>query len=299
MVSQPALDKLFNHPNVKIKNPDLVKTKIVKFISEGQDRLLVLSDWDFTLSKYIDENGKRCDSCYCVFDEGARSVDPEFCKRFISLLHKYGPIEHNHSMTIQEKVPYMEEWWRQSHNEIINVGFTRQQVEKFVGNSKMKLRGNCIELMRNLQVAKVPLIIFSAGIGNVIDIYLRQTMGEMPRNTHIVSNMMIYGENDKVVDFSTPVIHVYCKNSTVIPGNASFANEIHGRPNVLLMGDSLGDVSMDVGAKEEQASLKIGFVNHDPDSLVEKYMDHFDIVIVMDQSMEVPNLIINEILSSQ
>ena len=74
---------------------------------------------------------------------------------------------------------------------------------------------------------------------------------------------MIYGENDKVVDFSTPVIHVYCKNSTVIPENASFANEIHGRPNVLLMGDSLGDVSMDVGAKEEQASLKIGFVNHD------------------------------------
>ena len=96
MVSQPALDKLFNHPNVKIKNPDLVKTKIVKFINEGQDRLLVLSDWDFTLSKYlqplvtfnsmrglryVDENGKRCDSCYCVFDEGARSVDPEFCKR--------------------------------------------------------------------------------------------------------------------------------------------------------------------------------------------------------------------------
>lgn len=53
MVSQPVLDKLFNHPNVKIKNPDLVKTKIVKFINEGQDRLLVLSDWDFTLSKYL------------------------------------------------------------------------------------------------------------------------------------------------------------------------------------------------------------------------------------------------------
>lgn len=37
----------------------------------------------------------------------------------------------------------------------------------------------------------IPLIIFSAGIGNVIDIFMRKKFGKMPENVHIISNMMV------------------------------------------------------------------------------------------------------------
>ncbi|VDK33194.1 unnamed protein product [Anisakis simplex] len=40
----------------------------------------------------------------------------------------------------------------------------------------------------------VPLMIFSAGVGNIIDSFMQQKFGEIPKNVHIVSNMMLFDE---------------------------------------------------------------------------------------------------------
>lgn len=45
--------------------------------------------------------------------------------------------------------------------------------------------------MLMLRDYNIPLIIFSAGIGNVIDFFLQQKLGEFPSNMHIISNMMV------------------------------------------------------------------------------------------------------------
>lgn len=47
------------------------------------------------------------------------------------------------------------------------------------------------ELILTLRNHNVPLVIFSAGIGNVIDFFLQKTLGGFPNNVHIVSNMMV------------------------------------------------------------------------------------------------------------
>lgn len=47
------------------------------------------------------------------------------------------------------------------------------------------------ELVLTLRDHNIPLIIFSAGIGNVIDFFLQKTFGGSPSNVHIVSNMMV------------------------------------------------------------------------------------------------------------
>ena len=44
--------------------------------------------------------------------------------------------------------------------------------------------------------AAVPLILFSAGIGDFIEIFLTQQLGKVPKNLHLISNMMQY--DDKV-----------------------------------------------------------------------------------------------------
>ncbi|CAI5446843.1 unnamed protein product [Caenorhabditis angaria] len=258
---------------------------------------MVISDFDFTLSRFSDPSGQRCSSCYCVFDNAVGRNDPEWCKKFVDLYHKYGPIEHDHSLTIEEKVPFMEQWWQQSHELIIQAGFDKKSIDEYVAKCNIQLRDNADILMAEMTKNRVPFIIFSAGIGTIIEMYLKHKFGKVEQNTHIVSNMMGFNEAGQVTSFSEPLIHVFCKNSSVIPKDQTFSEQIHGRRNVILMGDSVGDAFMDVGVEEEQLALKIGFVNHDIDKLVDKYLNYFDIVLVDDQSMDVPNRILDAIYS--
>ncbi|CAD6190957.1 unnamed protein product [Caenorhabditis auriculariae] len=295
----PRIEELLSSPQVRVRDVDLVVAKLQKFIAGGASKLMVISDFDFTISRYADEKGKRCSSCYCIFDDAVGKLYPDFYDKFIGLWKKYGPIEHDHHMTIEEKIPHMEEWWNSSHECIISAGFNRNQIEKFVGVSNIQLRDEADVLMNVLTAHEVPFIVFSAGIGTIIEMYLRLKFGKVADNTHIVSNMMLFDENDRVNAFSEPLIHVFCKNSSVIPKDASFSGQLSDRTNVILMGDSVGDAFMDVGVEQEQASLKIGFVNHDSDVLVDKYLNYFDIVLVEDQTMSVPNQILNAIVAQK
>ena len=62
------------------------------------------------------------------------------------------------------------------------------------------------------------------------------------------------------------------------------------------MGDSEGDPHMSEGMKH-QVELKIGFLNHDVDELLEKYLDLYDIVVLGDPPLDLPNDIIDAIMN--
>ncbi|VDO36922.1 unnamed protein product [Onchocerca flexuosa] len=165
----------------------------------------------------------------------------------------------------------MEDWWRTSHEHIIKTGFTKKMIQKLVYEAKLELKEGAEELILTLRDHNVPLIIFSAGIGNK------------------------YDENDVAVAFSEPLIHTFCKNTTVISHYGSLFNKISSRTCVLLMGDSLGDSKMDVGLEYEQVALKIGFLNYNDETLLAQYLNEYDIVLLDDQTMHVPHLILSSI----
>ncbi|GMS92539.1 hypothetical protein PENTCL1PPCAC_14714 [Pristionchus entomophagus] len=285
--------------HIKIKNPERALSKIAKMIAGGADELLVISDFDHTMSRAYCEAGERCWATFGVFEHAERSG----CKlgdlgaKLKKLLAHYLPIEFDGNMTIEEKIPHMEEWWRLSHEAIVESGVERAVLEQLVLHSNIRLRDNAASLLAHLESAGVPLVMFSAGVGDVISIFLAQRLGAVPSNMHLISNMMTYDDKNAVCGFRDPLIHTFNKNGTVISkAEEHFYEQMRARDNVILMGDSMGDLHMDVGVENhsEADTLKIAFLNK-KDHLLPYYLDGYDIVIVDDQSMDVSRKIMDAI----
>uniref|UniRef100_A0A914D4S6 5'-nucleotidase n=1 Tax=Acrobeloides nanus TaxID=290746 RepID=A0A914D4S6_9BILA len=277
-------------------NPEVVWKKIQKMHEDGADKLMFISDFDCTLSKYKDSEGNRCNTTHAVI-EGAMSVrHPELADKAAEMDKKYVQFEYCPIMTVEEKIPYMVEWWENSHNFAVQAKLTRQEVAEYVAKSRVYLRDLAKIYLKKIEENGLPHIVFSAGVGDIIENVFKNQVGYIPKGLHIISNMMVYDENNTCNGFTEPLIHTFNKNSTVLNNDMLFYEEIKGRKNVFLLGDSLGDSQMDLGVKDEGVALKIGFLNFNFDTLLDKYMEHYDIVILDDQTMAIPLEILDYIL---
>lgn len=71
----------------------------------------VITDFDYTLTRYCDSQGDTCWTTYGVLDAAAATMSPELENIFERLKTKYQPIEYDPHMSIAEKTPHMEEWY--------------------------------------------------------------------------------------------------------------------------------------------------------------------------------------------
>ncbi|EIE76560.1 pyrimidine 5'-nucleotidase (UMPH-1) [Rhizopus delemar RA 99-880] len=148
---------------------------------------------------------------------------------------------------------------------------------------KLELRSHVDQVLRLCQARSIPFLVFSAGIGDIIEVILRE-VDLFFDNMHIVSNMMVFDEQEICVDFKEPLIHVFNKSEFQLETSPYHAL-IENRRNVILMGDSLGDLQMSQGV-DHDICLTVGFLNHDISTLEPKYLEAFDIVIVGDANMK-------------
>uniref|UniRef100_A0A914RML3 5'-nucleotidase n=1 Tax=Parascaris equorum TaxID=6256 RepID=A0A914RML3_PAREQ len=225
--------------------------------------LQVIADFDHTLSRTKNHAGEECCISYGVFEMDALRRSPERAKCFAQLTEKYLPIELSTTMTSEEKAPYMVEWWQKSNDYILETKYTENEIEDLVAKSSIDLR--------------------------------------VPKNVHLVSNMMLFDAEGIACRFSEPLIHTFCKNGSMIERCPSLSKEIAGRFNVLLLGDSLGDLHMADGYRpngDEITVLKIGFLNRAFDTHYEKFLRGFDIVLVDDQTMHLPRHLIHKIAAT-
>ena len=186
---------------------------------------------------------------------------------------------------MEEKKPYMLEWYQKSNDSLVDGGFRREWLQRAVRTAReagtLALRPGFAELLNTLQSHNLPVLIFSAGIANVITEIFAQLLPSVPlaKTTQVVGNEMRF-DSQGVLRSWGPLIHMYNKNQSVV-------SKSQQRPNVLLLGDGLGDVTMADGAAIEPACiLKVGFLNEHEDELLDQYEAKFDMVILGDQGME-------------
>jgi len=171
------------------------------------------------------------------------------------LYNKYRPIEIDPYISVNEKSNAMHDWMFAANNLLKDIEFDPDEIEEIALSCRNLLRDGTEEIFEKLHKAKVPIIVFSAGLGDMVEAILK-CHNAFYDNVQIISNFLKYNGN-KLDGFKNNVlIHAFNKNGCALAKGKVLGN----RQNVLLMGDTIGDADMVEGIKDVKEILKIGFL---------------------------------------
>ncbi|XP_076000422.1 cytosolic 5'-nucleotidase 3-like [Genypterus blacodes] len=284
-----------SNPSVLMRDPQRVEEILQTMLQCGSNTLQVISDFDMTLTRFA-FNGKRCPTCHNILDNS--SIITSDCKeKLAKLLGTYYPIEIDCSRSIEEKLPLMVEWWTKAHELLVQQKIKKDLLAMTVRESEAKLRDGFQVFFDHLHEHNVPLLIFSAGIGDILEEVIRQA-GVFHPNVKVFSNYMDFDEDGVLKAFKGELIHIYNKREGALLNTGHF-QDLRTRPNVLLLGDSLGDLAMADGVQDMENILKIGFLNDKVDERKQSYLNAYDVVLVKDETLEVPNALIHYLTANK
>jgi len=278
--------------NITISNLKDFERKKEIFKKQGKNKIHIISDFDRTLTKAF-VNGMRSSTIIAQIRNG-NYLTKDYAPKAHALFNKYNPIEINPKIPLIEKKKIMEEWWRKHFELLIGCGFNKKVINKIIKERKLKFRKGFFEFLDILNKNNIPLIIMSAGPGDMIKEYLKE-QGQLYENIHIIANMLNFNKNGKAISVKSPIIHTFNKSEITLK-SLEIYHELLIRKNVILLGDSLGDLGMIKGFPYENL-ISIGFLNYNIDENIEEYKKNFDVVILNDSEMEFVDNLIREIMN--
>lgn len=209
----------------------------------------------------------------------------DFVNESLSLVDIYYPYEINYTLNKKRKEKYMEEWYWKNMNLFYKYHLTYDVLMKCLENSSIDFRDGAKEFLDKLNKNKIPTIILSAGIGNVIEEFLKLNNAYF-NNIHVISNFLKF-EDGKVLPFKNKMIHSLNKSTTVLPENLS--NLISEKKQALLLGDLIEDIQM-IPKEKLDSTLTIGFLDDTVENNINNnlnfYNKNFDLVFTDNTSFK-------------
>uniref|UniRef100_M4BW70 5'-nucleotidase n=1 Tax=Hyaloperonospora arabidopsidis (strain Emoy2) TaxID=559515 RepID=M4BW70_HYAAE len=275
-------------PTMFVRDPDDFSRKWKKFSMDGLDKLVVIADFDYTLTPAYKPTAASTHGLLMQSEALGPLAKTVAC----GIFEKYYPIEQSATLTQEEKLPFMIEWWTKSHELLIKHRVSKEAVYRAVEESDIVLREGFMEIFDVLARENVPTLIFSAGLYDVIHAvlaneYAKTPVKTLPENVHVVSNMMMFDEDGTIVGFNGTLIHSLNKNASALVETEFWKQcQLEKRHNILLLGDSLGDCNMANGLDfNENEIVRIGFLNDGAEEKLGIYLQHFDVVLTHDSSL--------------
>ncbi len=275
---------------VIISNNSELEKKKTKFKSSGISSLHVVTDFDKTLTKAFNKKEKVGTAIAQIRNNNYLST--EYTKKAFGLFNHYHLIETDPNLTIDKKIHFMEEWWSKHLGLIVSSGMKKEIVEDIVNKEFILAREGLGEFLSFLNKYEVPVLILSSALGDVIDGFLKKK-NLLSDNMHIISNYFNFDENGLAKGYKGKIVHVFNKDESQVK-NTPYFERISKRKNVLLLGDSLGDLKM-TGQIGFDEIIKIGFLNENVEQNLEEYKKHFDVIILNDGSLEFVNNLLKEL----
>lgn len=258
--------------HVLIADEVALQDKIAQLQSQAKnEQLCVVSDWDRTLTKARTEDGQDATS-YSVIAHGAY-LGEAYRVEMDRLYAQYRPIEISQTISHREKQKAMHDWWMAALAMMQKYELTEDIIEDIAIRDFMRLRDGSIDLFKILADREIPLLILSAGIGNVISKFLN-VRSLLTANVTVTANKLIFDTHGVVAGYCEPVIHSFNK-----AGHASTP-----RGCVLLIGDTIEDAQM-VNDAQANCIIRVGFLNDAIEENRAAYLCTYDVVICDDESM--------------
>lgn len=246
----------------------------------SNDSFYVVADFDRTLTE------GASDSTWGVF-ANANQVGEEYKIKRTALYKKYRPMEIDPTLSEDEKSKAMTEWWQAHINLFYEYGVKEDAVKNAVAAGNLKYRDGAKEFLKKMNEFNVPVIIISAGIGNVIEEFLKLE-NDYHENIKIISNFIIF-ENGEFKEISGEIIHALNKN--IVSLDEESKKDLLNRKNILLFGDGFADLKM-ISEDEKENAITIGFLDEKIDENLELYNKGFDIVLTNESSFNDVNKIL-------
>lgn len=284
-----------------IRDPDAFAKKWKRFCTDGIDKLVVISDFDYTLTTSFKPDGQRGPSSHGILMK-SDVLDPAVAGIGKDLFEKYHSIEQSVHLTNAEKLPLIIEWWHKEHATLIQYKLTKQLLTAAVARSDVAFRDGFFEIFDVLAKQDVPTLIFSAGLYDVIHTvldteYAQTHHGALPTNVHVIANMMQFDDTGRARGFQGKLIHSLNKNASVVTDTPFWQRcQLQKRENILLLGDSIGDADMSNGLDvPDDRIIRIGFLNERVDERLDHYLAKFDVVLTHDSSMLPVELLLHQL----
>ncbi|MDD3302516.1 MAG: hypothetical protein PHN31_03095 [Candidatus Gracilibacteria bacterium] len=256
---------------------------------DGFSKLHVLADFDKTLTKAYSKGQIRPSLISVLRSEGY--LGEEYSKKAYAEYDYYHKIEIDPNIDFDIKKQEMTNWWTKHLSLLIESGLKKEHLQKVIDSNLIELRDGIKNLLKKFEEFDIPLIIISAnGLGtNSIEMYLEKE-GFLSKNIKVISNEFFWDDKGNAIGYDDRVIHVFNKDETVLKDYPEIFSLIKDRKNVLLFGDSLGDVGMIEGFSYDNL-LKIGFLNEKKEVLFDEYKNAYDLLFLDDvDALELDNL---------
>jgi HAD superfamily hydrolase (TIGR01544 family) len=267
-----------------VKVPDRARLagKLRRIVEMGPDKLLVISDFDYTLTQYKQQE-TNCDAVFSLF------TDPRLPSWLVQELtanyRKYGPLELSPELNSDTKRQLMDEFYGLQLGAIARAKLTQGVIQSLIDNCRVVFRKDCPELLQVSQQAGIPFLVVSGGIKEIIRPLL-EALCPYPL-LRVYSNHMLF-EEDTLVAFRQPFIHSYNKYE-----KSRGKIRHYGRPNCLLLGDQSTDFYMDRDCHFDNR-VTIYLSRHEDHDL-KRAERKFDILIGTDPSLKLPLTILQAV----
>jgi HAD superfamily hydrolase (TIGR01544 family) len=280
-----------------IISPKEFERKKQQIISDGSKNLHFLVDFDRTLTKGI-INGKEVKSLMEFFRSGPY-ISEDYAKKSHELANFYRPFETDPKLDMKEKKKKMEEWWIKHFELLISSGLNKRHLEKMVDEIQkagfLEFREKVFDFFKIAKEKNIPIIIISSsGLGVTIKMILEKN-NQFHDNIKIITNEYTWDKKENAISVKKPIIHVFNKDETSINQFPEIYNEIKDKKNIILIGDSLGDIGMANGSNPKTL-LSFGFFEEKTEDNLPTYKSAFDVVLTDNASFDEINKITEKII---
>ena len=233
----------------------------------NKENFYVVTDFDRTITE------STSNSTWGVMSY-LKGVNKEYARKRTELYNYYRPIEIDNTLSEKEKSKQMSIWWNAHINLFFEYELRKDDLERAVAEGSLKFRDGAKDFLKTMYDNNIPVIIISAGIGNVIEEFLKIN-NDYYCNIDIISNFIKF-ENGKIKSFTKNPIHSINKN--IIKMDSNIKNKILEKNNILLIGDGISDLKM-ITKEQEKNAVTVGFLEENIEGNLEIFNKSFDIVI--------------------